>query len=297
MYDLMCDLVYRYHNSSRSKSRMSSINRDPKSRFIGFIETIEINKAPMDIRHWPPQIVQRLNWTFGDNGSNVFFQPWGCQNPTILKHWIGHASFDRKQCIYVFSQIIHIIIGYVTRSHFQISQDLQFFRLKPSENTVPPHPAAPRGTSFSHVLTTFVHRCHQIPRGTPGHKILRTFRTFAETKQKKQMKNRQTEKVMVQKMRGKVVLVVSMRGLCQQVLEHHVFCSARRLLTTGNDWSASLSISQHLSALLQMFLVNSKQLHPIHTEQVLAKTSTCCVLLWWKKSPEIHTWPLCCKSS
>ena len=265
-------LLYRYPNS-RSKSRISSIEI-LRAGSLASSKTLKSTK-PRHPALLPDCAKAELD---GDNGSKVFFQR-GCQN-TILKHWIGHASFDRKQCIYVFSQIIHIIIWYVTRSHFQISQHLQFFRLTPSENTVPPHPVAPRGTSFRHVLTTFVHRCHQIPRGTPGHKILRTFRTFAETKQKKQMKNRKTEKVMVQKMRHKVVLVFSMRGLCQQVLEHHMFCSARRLVTTG----------QHLSALLQMFLVNSKQLHPIHTEQVLAKTSidVLCFVVMKKKTGSTH---------
>jgi hypothetical protein len=56
---------------------------------------------------------------------------------------------------------------------------------------------------------------------------------------------------MVQKMRHKVVLVFSMRGLCQQVLEHHVFCSARRLVTTGDDWSASLSAPPDVSRQFQ----------------------------------------------
>jgi len=236
-------LLYRYPNS-RSKSRISSIEI-LRAGSLASSKTLKSTK-PRHPALLPDCAKAELD---GDNGSKVFFQR-GCQN-TILKHWIGHASFDRKQCIYVFSQIIHIIIWYVTRSHFQISQHLQFFRLTPSENTVPPHPVAPRGTSFRHVLTTFVHRCHQIPRGTPGHKILRTFRTFAETKQKKQMKNRKTEKVMVQKMRHKVVLVFSTRGLCQQVLEHHVFCSARRLVTTGDDWSASLSAPPDVSRQFQ----------------------------------------------
>lgn len=280
-------LLYRYPNS-RSKSRISSIEI-LRAGSLASSKTLKSTK-PRHPALLPDCAKAELD---GDNGSKVFFQR-GCQN-TILKHWIGHASFDRKQCIYVFSQIIHIIIWYVTRSHFQISQHLQFFRLTPSENTVPPHPVAPRGTSFRHVLTTFVHRCHQIPRGTPGHKILRTFRTFAETKQKKQMKNRKTEKVMVQKMRHKVVLVFSMRGLCQQVLEHHVFCSARRLVTTGDDWWRLVSISQRSSRCFSS--IPNSSIRFTRNKSWPKLQSTCCVLLWWKKRPEVHTWPLCCKSS
>ena len=70
------------------------------------IETVEINEAPMKIRHRP-----RLC----KGNRKVFFQPGGCQNP----HAIGHALFDQKQCILfsVIHWIKHITIWCVIRSH------------------------------------------------------------------------------------------------------------------------------------------------------------------------------------